>query len=42
MEAIQKNTTMIPSGIAEIGNINYGIEAQGMIEKVEDFNKALA
>jgi CzcA family heavy metal efflux pump len=38
MEAIQKNTTMIPSGIAEIGNINYGIEAQGMIEEVDDFN----
>lgn len=38
MEAIQKNTTMIPSGIAEIGNINYGIEAQGLIEKVEEFN----
>jgi CzcA family heavy metal efflux pump len=38
MEAIQKNTTMIPSGIAEIGNINYGIEAQGLIEHVEEFN----
>jgi len=38
MEAVQKNTTMIPSGIAEIGNINYGIEAQGMIENVKEFN----
>lgn len=38
MEAIEKNTSMIPSGIAEIGNINYGIEAQGLIEKVEEFN----
>ncbi|MFT6027523.1 MAG: multidrug efflux pump subunit AcrB, partial [Bacteroidia bacterium] len=30
-DAIQKNTTMIPSGIAKIGDINYGIDAQGMI-----------
>ncbi|MBA3898757.1 MAG: efflux RND transporter permease subunit [Bacteroidetes bacterium] len=36
--AIQKNTTMIPSGIAEIGMINYGIDAKGMIVDVEDFN----
>lgn len=38
MEAIQRNTTLIPSGIAEIGNINYGIEAQGLIKDVEEFN----
>ena len=37
-DAIQKNTTMIPSGIAKIGNINYGIDAKGMIIDVEDFN----
>lgn len=37
-DAIQENTTMIPSGIAEIGMINYGIDAKGMIIKVEDFN----
>ncbi|PCJ80531.1 MAG: hypothetical protein COA49_08670 [Bacteroidetes bacterium] len=37
-EAIKRNTTMIPSGIAEIGNINYSIDAQGMIKDVEDFN----
>jgi len=37
-EAIQKNTTMIPSGIAKIGNINYGIDAKGMIIDIEDFN----
>ena len=37
-DAIQKNTTMIPSGIAKIGNINYGIDAKGMIVDVEDFN----
>ncbi|MFT4567759.1 MAG: CzcA family heavy metal efflux pump [Saprospiraceae bacterium] len=37
-DAIQKNTTMIPSGIAKIGEINYGIDAKGMIIDVEDFN----
>ena len=37
-DAIQENTTMIPSGIAKIGNINYGIDAKGMIVNVEDFN----
>ncbi|MGY8846885.1 MAG: efflux RND transporter permease subunit, partial [Bacteroidia bacterium] len=26
-DAIKENTTMIPSGIAEIGSINYGIDA---------------
>jgi len=38
-QAIQDNTTMIPSGIAKIGNINYGIDAKGMIINVEDFNE---
>lgn len=37
-EALNKNTTMIPSGIAKIGDINYGIDAKGMIVNVEDFN----
>jgi len=37
-DAIQKNTTMIPSGIAKIGDINYGIDAKGMIIDVEDFD----
>ncbi|TAK49353.1 MAG: efflux RND transporter permease subunit [Saprospiraceae bacterium] len=37
-DAIQTNTTMIPSGIAKIGGINYGIDAKGMIVSVEDFN----
>ncbi|HEC43834.1 hypothetical protein LCGC14_2273690 [marine sediment metagenome] len=36
MEAVQKNTTMIPSGEARIGNLNYGINARGMIENIED------
>ncbi|HFC01154.1 MAG TPA: efflux RND transporter permease subunit [Phaeodactylibacter sp.] len=37
-DAIQKNTTMIPSGIAKIGDTNYGIDAKGMIVDVKDFN----
>ena len=37
-DAIQKNTTMIPSGIAEIGMINFGVDAKGMIQDVVDFN----
>ncbi|MFT4762239.1 MAG: CzcA family heavy metal efflux pump [Paraglaciecola sp.] len=37
-DAIQRNTTMIPSGIAKIGDINYGIDAKGMITHVKDFN----
>lgn len=38
MDAIQRNTTLIPSGIARIGNLEYGVNAKGMIENVEDFN----
>jgi len=37
-DAIKENTTMIPSGIAEIGSINYGIDAKGVIIDIEDFN----
>lgn len=37
-KAIQENTTMIPSGVAKIGNVNYGIDAKGMIVHVKDFN----
>ena len=37
-EAILKNTTMIPSGIAEIGNLTYAIDAQGTIKHIEEFN----
>jgi len=38
MDAVKKNTTMIPSGVANIGEINYGVDAKGMITKVEDFD----
>ena len=37
-DAIQENTTMIPSGIAKIGDVNYGIDAKGMIIDVKDFD----
>tara|TARA_B100000809_G_scaffold148977_1_gene146440 strand:- start:2605 stop:5724 length:3120 start_codon:yes stop_codon:yes gene_type:complete len=37
-DAILKNTTMIPSGIANIGNLTYAIDAQGTIKNVEEFN----
>ncbi len=37
-KAIQDNTTMIPSGVAKIGDINYGVDAKGMIVHVKDFN----
>ena len=37
-DAIKENTTMIPSGIAEIGMMNYAIDAKGMIIDVDDFN----
>jgi len=38
MDAVKENTTMIPSGVANIGNINYGVDAKGMITDVEDFD----
>jgi len=37
-EALLKNTTMIPSGIAELGDLTYAIDAQGMIKNIKDFN----
>lgn len=37
-KALKDNTTMIPSGIAKIGDINYAVNAKGMIKKVADFN----
>ncbi len=37
-DAILKNTTMIPSGIAKIGDVNYGVDAKGMIIHVKDFD----
>ncbi|WMJ75156.1 efflux RND transporter permease subunit [Cytophagaceae bacterium ABcell3] len=37
-DAIQKNTTMIPSGIAQVGDINYGVDAKGMIGDIREFD----
>ncbi len=37
-DAIKKSTTMIPSGIAKIGDVNYGVDAKGMIVNVKDFD----
>ncbi|MBL0126428.1 MAG: efflux RND transporter permease subunit [Flavobacteriales bacterium] len=37
-DAVQRNTTMIPSGIAQIGPLNWSIDARGMLEHVEEFN----
>ncbi|MEX1241991.1 MAG: efflux RND transporter permease subunit [Cyclobacteriaceae bacterium] len=37
-DAIQTNTTMIPSGVAQIGNVNYGVDAKGLIIDVKDFD----
>ncbi|SVD91577.1 uncharacterized protein METZ01_LOCUS444431, partial [marine metagenome] len=37
-KAIQQNTTMIPSGIADIGNLTFAIDAQGTIKNIEEFN----
>ncbi len=39
--ALRENTTMIPSGIAQIGEVNYAVDIKGMIRKVEDFNKII-
>lgn len=38
MDAIQTNTTMIPSGVANIGKVNYGVDAKGLIIDVKDFD----
>ena len=37
-DAILRNTTMIPSGIAQIGDLTYAIDAQGTIKEVAEFN----
>ncbi|MDE2026526.1 MAG: efflux RND transporter permease subunit, partial [Patescibacteria group bacterium] len=36
--AVQKNNTMIPTGDVNIGDINYSVNANGMLPKVDDFN----
>ncbi len=38
MEAVQKSNVMIPTGDVNIGNMNYSVNANGMLPKVDDFN----
>ncbi|MDO8367445.1 MAG: efflux RND transporter permease subunit [Saprospiraceae bacterium] len=38
VDAVQKNNVMIPTGDVNIGNINYSVNANGMLPKVDDFN----
>lgn len=38
MDAVQKNNVMIPTGDVNIGNMNYNVNANGMLPKVDDFN----
>ena len=38
VEAVQKNNVMIPTGDVNIGNMNYSVNANGMLPKVDDFN----
>jgi RND family efflux transporter MFP subunit len=38
LAALQKNNVMIPTGDVNIGNINYSVNANGMLPKVDDFN----
>lgn len=38
MDAVQKNNVMIPTGDVNIGNMNYSVNANGMLPKVNDFN----
>jgi CzcA family heavy metal efflux pump len=38
MDAVQKNNVMIPTGDVNIGNMNYSVNANGMLPNVDDFN----
>jgi CzcA family heavy metal efflux pump len=38
MDAVQKSNVMIPTGDVNIGNMNYSVNANGMLPKVDDFN----
>lgn len=38
LNALQKNNTMIPTGEINIGGMNYSVNANGILPKVEDFN----
>ena len=36
--AVQKNNVMIPTGDVNIGNLNYSVNANGMLPKIDGFN----
>ncbi|MEX2231171.1 MAG: efflux RND transporter permease subunit [Cyclobacteriaceae bacterium] len=38
IDAVQKNNVMIPTGDVNIGNLNYSVNANGMLPEVDDFN----
>ncbi|OGU11111.1 MAG: hypothetical protein A2X61_00370 [Ignavibacteria bacterium GWB2_35_12] len=38
IDAMQKNNVMIPTGDVNIGNLNYSVNANGMLPNVDDFN----
>ncbi|MDE3183162.1 MAG: efflux RND transporter periplasmic adaptor subunit [Bacteroidota bacterium] len=38
VNAVQKNNVMIPTGDVNIGNMNYSVNVNGMLPKVDDFN----
>jgi len=39
MQAVQQSNVMIPTGDVNIGNLNYSVNANGMLPQVEDFNR---
>ncbi|MEB0262798.1 MULTISPECIES: efflux RND transporter permease subunit [unclassified Mucilaginibacter] len=41
VQAIQKNNVMIPTGDINIGPLNYSVNANGMLPKVDDFNNII-
>jgi CzcA family heavy metal efflux pump/RND family efflux transporter MFP subunit len=41
VNAVQKNNVMIPTGDVNIGNMNYSVNANGMLPKVDDFNNII-
>lgn len=38
IEAVQKSNVLIPTGDINIGNLNYSVNANGMLPEVKDFN----
>jgi multidrug efflux pump subunit AcrB len=38
VDAVQKNNVMIPTGDVNIGNLNYSVNANGMLPGVKDFD----